>query len=336
VSGLDELIAAAAGPDPTARMDAFRALIPRGEEAFDPVLAALDDARGSKARRLGQLLLRLEGGDQVPKLIPLMNHASVPLSVGVPWRLAHFRDARAVPALLQALAALPHAGIVFALGEIGDEAAIGPLREHVETTAANTVPDAIVALAKLGDHDLASKLAVLATRPHSDELRAAATGAMASVAFEGQWEAVEAAAADPSDDVRRAAVDALYALGTARAAKILAELAAAEGPYSDYATERLRGITGGVPGDLPEGVVLRYGGPITVQWLIGQLAIPRRGVDALDEFVRVTGLRIGSREQEYDAERWPATARVAVEAAGFHFDPGALVLYGRPRPLPTT
>jgi hypothetical protein len=285
----------------------------------------------------------------VPKLIPLLNHPNIPLRIRVPWRLAEYRDVRALPALLASLDNA-HTGILYAIGEIGDRSAISNLHALVDDvlggdlespvvfdrdrSGIENVPSALIALAKLGDHTRGALAGDLALAAVDEELRANAVRALSHVVFEGQWGVLEKLASDASDAIGCGVVEALYHLGSARAVPMLSRLASATTRVGAQAAARRDLVVGGAR-EVPEGVVLRGGVNVTLEWVVEQLTVPPRGVDALDEFVRITGLYMGSREQDYDADRWVAAAQAAVEEAGFHLPPGALYRYGTLRALPS-
>jgi hypothetical protein len=193
-----------------------------GMRAFGSVVDAIRGSDRMTAGGLGDALLRVRDPDLVPALVPLLDDEKTGLAIVAFQALGRSRDPRAFRPLADYLRdpekrETRRSLAAAALGDLGDPRAIPELLDAVDAALKGKLfhlaLEAVVALAKLGNHEKAEVAAGLATDKRKRDLRPRASEALQYAVGPGSLGALRSALKDKYAEVRVNAVDALFYLG---------------------------------------------------------------------------------------------------------------------------
>lgn len=218
-------------------------LVSIGMPSVPAVINAIRSGSGD-IWKLSQVLLQIRHPDLVPVFIELLQQKNTDLIMIASEGLGQSRDERALQPLLNALSDGRQSMAVEAMGELRNPQAVEPLvkvakeilnqpsvsqaieeildidKEDFDESPVRFLPTIIIALAKLGNYEIAP-VTISLTRYHSDGIysdaeiiRTNATKALQYVVTPGMFPALQAALNDDYDEVRLQAVDSLFYLGT--------------------------------------------------------------------------------------------------------------------------
>jgi hypothetical protein len=278
--------------------------------------------------------------DLIPVLIGLLQDESSDLAITAFEVLGQSRDQRALQPLLDALSShLTDFLAIPALGELGNPQAIKPLLKVAEEilqepnvslviegkpvhedfyeVPLTLLPKIIIALAKLGNYEIAP-LAIPLTHYHAHthsseekDIRITATEALQYVVVPGMFPALQAALHNEDHEVRLEAVDAVFYLGIKEA---IGELIACIHDESSVVVNnvlfRLHDLTGVWFNDddqvselqqwwsqhqnqYESGVCYRLCKPLNLPDVIALLKEPNQGKPVIQELKIITGVDFG-------------------------------------------
>jgi HEAT repeat protein len=326
-------------------------------DALPVVLHALEHAK--PVGLLDAVVVRAARPDTVPMLADGLESTSYDVRRACALALGRSGDARALEPLLAALddTELTEPERSFAaeaLGDLGDQAAAGRLRATVDAARPDLewndwpvlLTGAAVGLAKLGDHT-AGDAVLAALASDLETARSLAADALRIVTPPGMTQALSAALHDPSREVRLAAIEPLFLLGTASAVEAL--IPACQDEVDDIALrallrlgdllgeefgdddgeEEARAAWERHRGDFHPDTCYRWGRPLHVPGLVDAWETdPTRRDDATAELTVVTGLPVADTIREGGVE----LLREHVRAA--EYVDGGLYKWGRRVPVP--
>ncbi|MEV4146891.1 HEAT repeat domain-containing protein [Amycolatopsis sp. NPDC049691] len=346
------LIDRAKGADESADQ-AARALVARGTAALPAVIETLAESSWiSPVGRLPWVVRSLHGSEAVPLLLDHIEADQRVLGESCIAALGRSHDQRAVEPLSLLLSdrdglTTTRAHAADALGNLGSDS-VTPLLQKVVVDAAAEDPEAeewpmlvvaaAAAAAKLGDHSGFPAVARL-LEVDFPPTRARAATCLQLVVGSKMLEVLDRAINDADAEVREAAVDPLFLLGTPDSIDILIEHV---DDRDDNVANRIHvrigdclGLEGNVDAieaewrdlrpKLAGDVCHRLGHPVKVTELADLLSGDRRSEIAA-ELRTITGLEI---DELVDFNRI-SEARTSVEALGLA--PGVLHKWGRPVP----
>jgi hypothetical protein len=358
VTDFDELIQQATSAEDAE--PAIRALVDGGPAALRRVLEAANAQAGRHLPALYQVIRRSTYPEAVPILLPHADAANNQLARSVFLALSGSNEPDATGFVLDRLAdrrELPttRAAAAEALYGSTNPAAVKLLREVIEEQ--RTDPDnpewptllvnAVTALATTNDHSGAKALYALLRSEH-ETARALAVSAFRIVLDEDTLRELHAAFDDPSTEVRRAAVDPVFLIGSPAAAELLLRQAENDDDHEVRYNSTIRfgdimGLALGGPEDLPfareewqgtgpeldRDVCYRFGDPITLDNLLEELADEATRREELAEELRiVTGLDVPSIYVQH------GLASVQRAVGELPFTAGRVQKWGHPQTMP--
>ncbi len=384
LDGDDEIAKKAASELINIGMPAVPAII----ETISRKSVSIWDRKYSKlANRLRQVLLKIDDSDLIPVLIELLQNENNGLRQAAFESLVKSKDPRSLQPLVNALSSdLTDLRAIKALGELGDSQAIKPLlklageillNHHValiiEGKPVNEefyeypltlLPRIIIALAKLGNYELAH-LAIPLSQYHaitcsSEEIdtRIMATRSLQYVVIPGMFAALQAALHDEDNEVRWEAVDGMFYLGVKEAISELIQCVEDESvDVVNNVLSRLYRLTGiwfddgfrlepvrveelqlwweQHQTDYESGVCYHLGKPLYLPDVIAMLKESDSQVVAIRELKIITGVDFGFNtyidEPDIDEPDWEEISKMAEEwweLEGHQFEAGCLYKYG--------
>jgi len=334
---------------------AAQALVEHGAEAVEPILAALKHSKGSSALRLEGVLSQVAGPDAIPKLANALETDEIELFLGAVRTLGRTRDHRALaplagyltdPKKLEGQRALA----AEAIGELGEPGGIEPLLSVLEEAEREWLPRlqiaAIVAFAKLGNHEHAASLIALFKTEDDPTVQVHAAEGLSYLVAPGLFDALVHGLSNDVSEIRRSVLRALSYLGAREAIPVLLDAAGDEDPdVANDALVRFADVTGAAyfnPDQLADarawwessasefqsGICYRLGKPIRVSDVIARVGGRRRRA-ALAELKVITGMDFSAPWYAPEAER---DERGRAEAwwreNGHRFEAGQLYKFG--------
>jgi HEAT repeat protein len=354
-----------------------------GMQAAPAVIAAIRERGKYPVWNLRKTLLQIRDPDIVPVFIELIEDQNSNLALTAFEALGRLKDTRAFKPLIDCLldttkGETRRSLAAGALGDLGDLQAIEKLlnvareilrqpdiapaiREssvpegaEIDESSLQLVLSIAIALAKLGNHELASTVTALAKYrsedAYSDDevIRTQATKALQYVVGAGVVPTLQGALKDDYDEVRLGGIDAIFYLGIKEGINELIQRAGDENSsVSNNAIVRLHDLTGqsldrnSSVTQLEEwwrsneraysaGICYRLGKPIWLPDVIALLGTPRLREQVIRELKIITGEDFGYNpyappdDQNDIFER----AKAWWEVEGGSFEAGGLYKYG--------
>jgi hypothetical protein len=327
--------------------------------------------------RLRQVLHQIHHPDLIPVLIGLLQDESSDLAITAFEVLGQSRDQRALQPLLNALSSdLTDFLAIPALGELGNPQGIKPLlkvageilqepnvalviegkpvHEDFYEVPLTLLPKIIIALAKLGNYEIAPLTIPLThyhAHTHSSEekdIRITATEALQYVVIPGMFPALQAALHNEDQEVRLEAVAAMFYLGIKEAIpELIACVQDENSMVRNNVLVRLHDLTGtwfkddAKVGDLQEwweqhqaeyerGVCYRLGKPLHLPDVIVLLDDINNRKTIMQELKVITGVNFGSHP-DVVSQSPGILVQLAQEwwkEEGHKFEDGCLYKYG--------
>lgn len=334
---------------------AAQRLVEHGSDAVRPILAALSHSKGTGALRLQGVLSQVAGADTIPALAEALRTSEIELFLSAVRTLGRTRDDRALkpladyltdPKNLEGQRALAAEGI----GDLRQPGGIEPIVSVLDEAEQEWLPRlliaAIVALAKLGNHEHAARLIGLFKTEEDPIVQVHAAEGLSYVVAPGLFDALVRGLGNDVSEIRRSVIRALFYLGAKEAIPVLLEVAGDEDPdVANDALVRFADITGAAffdptqladarawwesrAGEFHSGICYRLGKPIRVSDVIALLGGHRRRA-ALAELKVIAGedfsapwyAREGEVDERARAESW-------WRAHGHRFEAGQLHKFG--------
>lgn len=230
-----------------------------GMPAVPEVIAAIRKSEGAPPPNLRNIIPLVRDPEVVPAMLEVLHEKETYLPLVAFRTLGAARDARAFqPVLSQFLdeknSDTTRAWAADALGEMGDERAVPHLLGVVEgfaragevETRYSLALKAVVALAKLGNHESAGVAIALAGN-EDPSARGAAAGALQYVVGAGLFPALQKALRDELSECQKSAIDAVFYLGLPESVEELVacyEEGALDSGLMEKALGRIRDLTG--------------------------------------------------------------------------------------------
>lgn len=375
---ITQLIQATKGSNKVAEKAAVQ-LISIGMPAVPGIIDAIRNNQGA-AWLLGAVLAEISHPDLVPVLAGFLQEENLDVRIAAFDALGLSGDERALQPLLKALSDSRRKRAVSALGALGNPNAIGKLleiareildrpfavdviegkpgvrEEDFDRFELITLIDVVIALAKLGNYEIAP-VAIPLTRydgkdiddSNAPYIRHEAVRTLQYAVLPGVFHALQVALRDSDADVRLAAVDAAFYLGVREAISELISCLQDENPMvlnnvlaslhgltgecfeEDATLEELQGWWRQHEGDYDHGVCYRLGKPLYIPDIIALLADRRVRRSVSQELKVITGRDFGYNPDipTYSGKRLMARAQRWWKAEGHRFERGALYKYGQ-------
>ena len=352
-------------------------LVSIGMPSVPAVINAIRAHPGSPWR-LCEVLRQIHHPDIVPILIELLQEEDTDLVITAFQALGQSKDQRALQPLLDALSGLSESMATKALGELGNPQAVEGLlkvaqeilnkphvsqaiegkldidEEDFDDSPLRFLPEVIIALAKLGNYEMAH-IVIPLTRYQSEDvysdaeiIRTNATKALQYVVLPGMFPALQAALHDDYNEVRLQAVDAVFYLGIKEA---IGELIACVQDESSVVVNnvlvRLHDLTGTwfkddvQTDELQEwwkqqqtnyegGVCYRLGKPLHLPDVIALLEEPNQRKPIIQELKIIAGVdfSLNVRFESQGQDELVQRALQWWQQEGHRFEDGCLYKYG--------
>jgi HEAT repeat protein len=352
-------------------------LVSIGMPSVPAVINAIRAHPGS-TWRLCEVLRQIHHPDIVPILIELLQEEDTDLVITAFQALGQSKDQRALQPLLDALSGLSESMATKALGELGNPQAVEGLlkvaqeilnkphvsqaiegkldidEEDFDDSPLRFLPEVIIALAKLGNYEMAH-IVIPLTRYQSEDvysdaeiIRTNATKALQYVVLPGMFPALQAALHDDYNEVRLQAVDAVFYLGIKEA---IGELIACVQDESSVVVNnvlvRLHDLTGTwfkddvQTDELQEwwkqqqtnyegGVCYRLGKPLHLPDVIALLEEPNQRKPIIQELKIIAGVdfSLNVRFESQGQDELVQRALQWWQQEGHRFEDGCLYKYG--------
>lgn len=317
---------------------AAQALVEHGPNAVQPILAALANSKGGSALRLEGALSQVAEADAIPELAEALGTEEIELFLSAVRTLGRTRDDRALRPLSEYLTDPKNlegqrALAAEAIGELGRRGGIEPLLSVLEKAEQEWLPrlliEAIIALAKLGNHEHAASLIGLFETEDDPPVQVHAAEGLSYVVAPGLFDALVHGLNSDVSEIRRSVTRGLSYLGTTEAIPVLLEVANDADPdVANDALVRFADISGAAffdpdqvadarawwestAGEFHSGICYRLGKPVRVSDIIALLEGHRRRA-ALAELKVITGVDFsapwyapaGEVDERARAESW--------------------------------